>query len=177
MLRKIFRLCYCHFKKKRHSISDYKIHPTSIIYNRENVELNQSCLITEFVIIRAPIAPLKVGPNSQIGPFSVILTGEFGIFIGKNVMIGPHCVIAAGSHEYRNLNKPMIFAGSFSKGPIIIEEDVWIGSNCTIIDNVKIGKGAIIGANSLVNRDVGNYEIVGGVPIKPLSNRLKYKEE
>lgn len=163
-------------KLRKRKITDYHIHPSSILYNKENIKLSDSCLITEHVIIRAPKAPLLIGENSQIGPFTVILTGEHGIFIGKDVMIAPHCVLAEGSHEYRNLDEHMIRAGSFSKGQITIEDDVWIGANCTITHNVTIGKGAIVSANSFVNRNVAPYEIVGGVPAKVLTNRLKYKK-
>lgn len=91
-------------------------------------------------------------------------------------MVGPHCVLAAGNHEFRNLELPMIKAGSFSNGPIVIEEDVWIGANCTITDNVRIGKGAIVGANSLVNKDVQPYSIVGGVPARHISSRLDFNK-
>lgn len=172
MLKRIFN----HFIFRRNVIGNFHIHPSAIIYNKNNLELSKSCLIAEYVIVRAPEAPLKVGENSQIGPFCVLLTGSNGIFIGNNVLIAPHCVIAAGNHEYRDLTKPMISAGSFSNGPIIIEDDVWIGANCTITDNVKIGNGAVIGANSLVNKNVEPFDIVGGVPIKKISSRLNYKK-
>jgi acetyltransferase-like isoleucine patch superfamily enzyme len=165
-----------HRKLYKTSILDYHIHPTAKLYNQKNIELHRTALITEFVIVRSPKAKLTVDANSQIGPFTVIFTGEFGVSIGKNVMIAPHCVLASGNHEYRNLKDPMIRAGSFSEGPIIIEDDVWIGANCTITDNVKICKGAIVGANSLVNKNVEPYEIVGGTPIKHISSRLTPKD-
>jgi acetyltransferase-like isoleucine patch superfamily enzyme len=92
-------------------------------------------------------------------------------------MIAPSCVMAAGNHEYRNLDVPMMFAGDFSNGPIVIEDDVWIGANCTIADNVTIGKGSIISANSLVNKSIEPYSIAGGVPCKVLSSRLQYKKQ
>ncbi|MHB8260644.1 MAG: acyltransferase [Bacteroidia bacterium] len=163
-------------KNKSSSILNYHIHPTAILYHKENIKLHPTSLITEFVIVRAPIALLEVGKKSQIGPNSVLLTGQYGIKIGENVMIAPHCVMAAGNHEYRNLDLPMMFAGDFSNGPIIIEDDVWIGANCTITDNVTIGKGTIISANSLVNKDIEPYSIAGGTPCKILSSRLQYKK-
>lgn len=154
------------------TIHNYKIHPTAHLYNKENIQLHSSTLVAEFVIIRAPIAKVSVEGDTHIGPFSVLLSGEHGIYISKNVMIGPHCVLAAGNHEFRNLELPMIKAGSFSNGPIVIEEDVWIGANCTITDNVRIGRGAIVGANSLVNKNIDPYAIVGGVPARFISSRL-----
>lgn len=156
------------------AIISYNIHPSALIYNKRNVVLAKNCLICEHVIIRPPTAKLIVGENSQIGPFTVVFTGHYGVSIGDNVMIAPHCVIAGGIHEYRNLNLPMIKAGDFSKGPIIIEEDVWIGANCTITDNVTIGRGAIVAANSIVNKNVKPYSIVGGVPAKEISTRQDF---
>ena len=90
-------------------------------------------------------------------------------------MIKPHCVLAEGNHEYRNLNVPMLLAGDYSDGPIIIEDDVWIGANSTVLHNVTIKSGAIVGANSLVNRNVESFEIVGGVPIRQLGSRLDFQ--
>jgi acetyltransferase-like isoleucine patch superfamily enzyme len=156
------------FNKK----TNYFIHSTALIYNKKNVLLDANAEIWEFAIFRAQEAQITIGENTQIGPYTIMFSGNYGITIGKNVMVGPHCVFASGNHEFRNLEVPMRFAGSFSNGPIIIEEDVWIGANCTITDNVRIGKGAIIGANSLVNKDVQPYDIVGGVPAKKIKSRL-----
>ncbi|MBB4803660.1 maltose O-acetyltransferase [Flavobacterium nitrogenifigens] len=176
MLKRIkqkLKSCYLSYKQKElKSISSYHIHPTALIYNKCNVLLDKTSLICEYVIVRAPDAILKIGKNTQIGPFSVFFVSHYGITIGNDVMIAPHCVFASGNHEYKRLELPMIKAGSFSNGPIIIEDDVWIGANCTITDNVRIGKGAVIAANSIVNKDVAPYDIVGGVPAKRISSRL-----
>ena len=53
-----------------------------------------------------------------------------------------------------------------SAGPVVIEDNVWIGEGAMIMPNVHIGKGAIIAANSVVTHDVQAYTIVGGVPAK-----------
>lgn len=177
MLRRLIDKCRIFFEPSgRRTIHYFKIHPTAQLYNKENIQLHPNTLIAEFVIIRAPISKVNIDGDTHIGPFSVLLSGEYGINISKNVMVGPHCVLAAGNHEFRNLELPMIKAGSFSNGPIVIEEDVWIGANCTITDNVRIGKGAIVGANSLVNKDVQPYSIVGGVPARHISSRLDFNK-
>ena len=154
----------------------FSIHPTAILYNKKNILLEANSEIAEFVIFRAYTSQITIGEYSQVGPYTIMLSGDNGIKIGKNVMIGPHCVFAAGNHEYRNLEVPMRFAGSFSNGPIIIDEDVWIGANCTITDNVHIGKGAIIGANSVVNKDVQPYDMVAGVPARKIKSRLSLEK-
>ena len=55
--------------------------------------------------------------------------------------------------------------------PIVIDDDVWIGSNCTITAGVHIGTGSIVGANSVVTKDVPPYSIVGGVPATVIGTR------
>ena len=82
-------------------------------------------------------------------------------------------MIAAGNHDYIQTDLPMRFAGNLTKGPIIIGDDVWIGANSTITDGVKIGKGAVIAANSCVNCDVEEYSIYGGVPARKIGSRKK----
>ena len=61
---------------------------------------------------------------------------------------------------------------AFSKGDIIIEDDVWIGYGATILSGVHIGQGAIIASRALITKDVPPYSIVGGVPAKVLKYRL-----
>ena len=57
---------------------------------------------------------------------------------------------------------------SWKKGNIFIEKDAWIGTGSVILPDVRIGEGAVVGANSLVRKDVPPYTVVGGVPAKEL---------
>lgn len=147
------------------------IHKTAMIESKNNIELKKGSEIWEYVIIRRGKNKLTIGRFSQIGPFTVIFRGS-DVIIGNNVLIAPHCVLAAGNHEYRQAEKPMRFAGNFSEGPIVIEDDVWIGANSTITDGVRIGKGAVVAANSVVTKDVAPYDIVGGSPAVKIANRI-----
>ncbi|MCL4352880.1 MAG: acyltransferase [Patescibacteria group bacterium] len=147
----------------------YFIHKTVIISDRNFLHVGKSAEIWEYVIIRS-FSKVTIGSFSQIGPFSVFFSGD-GIFIGDNVMIGPHCVLAAGNHNYKQLKAPMRFGGGISKGPIIVEDGVWIGANCTITDGVTIGHDSVVAANSVVTRNVKPFDIVAGIPAKKISNR------
>lgn len=64
---------------------------------------------------------------------------------------------------------------SFSKGDIVVEDDVWIGYGATILSGVKIGKGAVIAAGAVVSKDVPPYSVVGGVPAKVMRFRFNQK--
>lgn len=95
-----------------------------------------------------------------------------GIQIGNNVMIASFVSLISDDHKYKDLNIPMIEQGVINaRNPIIIEDDVWIGTKATILKEVHIGKGAIIGANAVVTKDVPSYAIVGGNPAKVIKYR------
>jgi acetyltransferase-like isoleucine patch superfamily enzyme len=150
--------------------SGYFISKTAILSKRDLIVIGKNVEIQDFVIMKSFQNQIRIGKNTQINPFTVIYGGS-GVFIGDDVMIAPHCMIASGNHDFKQMNIPMRHAGSLSRGPIIIEDDVWIGANCTITDGVRIGKGAVIGANTVVVKDVAPYEIIGGVVGKKIGLR------
>ena len=111
---------------------------------------------------------ISVGDNCNIGIHAHI-TAINQIIIGNNVLTGPRVLITDNAHGKSNMkdaNIAPLFRTLHSEGPVIIEDDVWIGEGAMIMPNVHIGKGAIIAANSVVTHDVQAYTIVGGVPAK-----------
>ena len=90
-----------------------------------------------------------------------------GIFIGNNVLIGHNVTLATINHDVNIETR-----GNMLLKPIIIEDDVWIGSGAIITQGVRVGKGAIIAAGAIVTKDVEPFSVVGGVPAK-LIKRLK----
>lgn len=85
--------------------------------------------------------------------------------------MGPDVVIISHNHIFSDLTKPMTLQGLEKPRRVIIEDDVWIGARVIILPGRKIGKSAIIGAGSVVTKDVPEYAIVGGNP----SRILKYR--
>ena len=87
----------------------------------------------------------------------------------NRVLIGRWVTISDNNHGYTDmlsLQKPPIEREWVSKGPVIIEDNVWIGDKATILANVTIGKGAVVAANSVVTKDVPAYSVVAGIPAK-----------
>lgn len=146
------------------------ISKTAIIERVDLVKISNTAEIKDYVIIRTYDNEVVIGDYTQINPF-VVIYGHNKIAIGNKVMIGPHCMIASGNHDYKQVKIPMMNGGNLTKGPIVIGDDVWIGANSTILDGVKIGNGAVIGANSLVNRDIEPYSVVAGNPAKFIKYR------
>ena len=106
------------------------------------------------------------GKNIHLGKNVFINSGcrfqdPGGICIGDNVLIGHNVVLATLNHEENPQKR-----GNLIPAPIKIGNDVWIGSNVTVLPGVKIGDGAIIAAGAVVTRDVAKNTIVGGVPAK-----------
>ena len=95
---------------------------------------------------------LTIGEHSSIGPYGYIgCSGK--VTIGKNVMFGPKCSLFAENHVFSDVESSIKSQGVQQKG-IAIEDDCWIGSNVTILDGVTIGKGSVIGAGTMVTRDI-----------------------
>lgn len=105
----------------------------------------------------------------------VKIGGQCGVTIGNYVLIGYNVNLVSENHAYQNHLLPIMKQGYFG-GPITIHDDVWIGANAVILPHVTIGKGAIVGANAVVTKDVSPYSIVGGVPAKEIKYRIKTKK-
>lgn len=100
--------------------------------------------------------------------------GQGGVEIGSYVLVGPNSNILSVNHAFDDWTQPIASQGIATK-KVVIEDDVWICANVTIIPGVKIGKGSIIGANALVAKDVEPYSIMGGVPAKLIKKRFTDK--
>lgn len=112
---------------------------------------------------------LVMGKNSSIGPHGYIgCSGK--IVIGENVMFGPKCSLFAENHVFEDSDETIKSQGVAQKG-ITIEDDCWIGSNCIILDGVTIGKGSVIGAGSLITKDVPPKSVVVDKRDKQIKNR------
>lgn len=111
---------------------------------------------------------VSLGDNSGIG---VNATISAYVTIGNDVMMGPECNIYTQNHAYARRDIPMSMQGHEKPRPVVIGNDVWIGSRVTILPGVHIGDGAIIGAGSVVTKDVPPYTIVAGNPAKIIKER------
>lgn len=116
-----------------------------------------------------PSGKIHIGSRSHVGE-STIIFSDIGIQIGDNVIIGPQNIIIDFDHTYASFEIPINQQGIYRK-EVTIEEDVWISSHCVIIRGVRIGKGSVVGAGSVVNKDVPPYSVVGGVPIRVIKKR------
>jgi acetyltransferase-like isoleucine patch superfamily enzyme len=118
---------------------------------------------------------IEIGENSLINDLCSITAYGCNIRIGNGVLVGPGTIMHTSSHRFDKTEIPIWKQGSIVR-PIVIEDDVWIGANCTVLGGVKIGAHSVIGANSLVNRDIPQYSVAFGVPCKVKRNRHDPKQ-
>lgn len=111
---------------------------------------------------------VKLGNNFGIGKNAVI---HSNVTIQDNVMMGPECVIYTANHEFSSIEKPMNRQVFQQLRPVVIENDVWIGGRVIILPGIRVKKGSIIGAGSVVTKDVPSYSIVAGNPEKVIRKR------
>ena len=109
-----------------------------------------------------------LGENSGIGAYSIIANTTV---IGRNVMMARECIINPSNHKVNDVSRPMNQQGFEAVKPVIIEDDVWIGSRAIILPGVHIYRGGVIAAGAVVTRDVPEFAIVGGVPAKVIRYR------
>lgn len=139
----------------------------SKIVNGNNIEFSNNVSIMPYnMIVSHGNGKIKIGENSEIGMYSRIAS-QNSITIEKEVITGPNIFIADYNHEYRDIYKPIMEQGNTKeKNEVIIGEGSWIGTNVVIVGNVKIGKHVVIGANSVVLKDIADYSVATGAPAK-----------
>lgn len=120
---------------------------------------------------------VTIGNNVYLGPNTMIISTRAEVIMHDNIMFGPGVTIITGDHRFDILGRTMISITESEKLPendqdVIINSDVWIGANATILKGVTIGEGSIVAAGALVINDVPEYSIVGGVPAKVIGKRF-----
>lgn len=111
---------------------------------------------------------LIIGDRSQLGEN---LKAEADLVVGNDVLMGPDVVMLSSSHAFDRLDIPINRQGARPRRPIVIGNDVWIGTRVIILPGVQVGDHTIIGAGSVVTKDLPPLAIVGGNPARIIRSR------
>jgi galactoside O-acetyltransferase len=120
------------------------------------------------------IGELIIEDSVHVGQ-NCFVDGTGKLRIGKDSVLGPNVVFLTGNHEFKDPAVPIRLQGGIPQ-PIVIEEDVWLGANVIVLGDVTIGKGSVIGAGSVVTKDIAPYSIAVGTPAKVIGQRDKTDE-
>jgi maltose O-acetyltransferase len=168
--RKIFYLIYNIFAKQLpRTYMPYSLGSKYIRYffvknfiNKcgKNVKIQTGVLLSPFI---------EIGDNCEINENVRI---RANVKIGNDVLIAPNVQLLSINHSFDMINIPMNLQGE-TKGFIIIENDIWIGTGVIVLPNTTIKSGTILGAGSIVTKDTEEYSINAGNPSKIIEKRLK----
>lgn len=129
----------------------------------------ENVVISENVYLYHP-ENLTLGNNVSIHPMCYIQPGEGKIRIGNDVSIAHGATVIAESHTYTDMQIPIKYQ-DMENGIIEIEDNVWIGNKVTILKDCHIGTGAVIGANTVVTKDVRENSVAVGNPAREIKRR------
>lgn len=134
-----------------------------------HIFLAAGVVVCRFSVLEAAGGDISIGSNTTIGDYCS-LYGQAGLSIGANVLVASGVRIVPSSHVFEDVSVPINAQGMVGKG-VRIGDDTWIGTNVVVLDGVTIGQGAIVGAGSVVTRDVPEYGIAVGSPAKVVRYR------
>lgn len=131
------------------------VHPLAYIHGSSLKDMRHDLILGEYVFI---------GANCTIAA---------RVRIGKYTMFAQGSAVVGADHLYNLPGIPMLFSGRPTIPLTVVGEDVWVGFSAIIMQGVQIGRGAIIGANAVVTKDVPAYEIWAGIPAKKVGIRFQ----
>ena len=161
-------------KQKKIIIGKNSVIKKNVEFNlTDNAEINigQNSIVkaNSYFILTKPNPKVIMGNYSGIGRNNYVsIKGTFRI--GNYVRIGPDVCFIDQDHSFSA--NDLIMNQKAKIENITIKDDVWIGRGVTVLKGVTINKGAVIAANALVNKDIPEYEIWGGVPAKFIKKRI-----
>jgi acetyltransferase-like isoleucine patch superfamily enzyme len=116
-----------------------------------------------------PPSKLSLGSNVTIG---LNFHLETNLEVGDDVLVSSNVSIVGNDHRFDDPNCSIYFSGRLPPSNVIIEGDNLIGHRVVVVGNVRIGRGCIVGAGSIVTKDLPPYTVCYGVPAKPVRSRF-----
>lgn len=138
------------------------------------VQLRDGVILSRNCVVMGKNGYIVFDERADIG-CNCTFASVSGISIGAATIIAANCYIGGGRYYHDRLDPAIMDQGVYSRGEIVIGDKCWIGAGAVILDGVKIGTGAIVGAGSVVTKDVPDYAVVAGAPAKIIRIREEKK--
>lgn len=149
---------FLYIKRGRHSVIYNSVRMDVVPFRR--CVIGSRSVIESFSVLNNAVGDLFIGDNTRIGIGNTIIGP---VRIGSKVNIGQHVLISGINHSYEDINLPISDQG-IRTSQVDIADNVWIGANAVILPGISIGQHAVIGAGSVVTKDVKPYTVVAGNP-------------
>lgn len=143
---------------------ELRSHGKSKIKIENNVRIDRGVRI-----LAANNAEIMIQDGARVGLYTVFNGGD-SITVGKKALISGFVYLQTSMHGYKHKAMSVQDQG-YEHAPVILAEDTWLGTHVVILPGVMIGKGAVVGSNAVVNKNVEQWQVVGGIPAKILKER------
>ncbi len=130
------------------------------------VEIEDGVVVSRDTVVDVRNGEMQIGARTSIGGNCRLAMNDGKLKIGADCMIAAYSYVGPAGHRFDRTDIPMNEQGLETRGGVDIGDDVWIGARCIVLDGVKIGKGAVIGAGSLVTSDIPPMAVAFGTPAK-----------
>lgn len=135
-----------------------------------SISIGRATKIEHGAILDANKGHIRLGERCSVNPYTILYGATGGLVIGNDVRIATHVVIIPENHAFDRLDIPIRKQGCKSTG-IVIEDNVWIGAHCTILDGARIASGCVIAAGSVVRGHTEPNGVYAGVPARLVKSR------
>jgi acetyltransferase-like isoleucine patch superfamily enzyme len=140
------------------------------VHGQSNIKIGDNCRIDRGVrLLSNNDAEISLGTGTKVGLYSIFNGGD-SIFIGRKCLISGFVYLQTSMHGFVEKTKSIQEQG-YKHAPIFLKDDCWLASHVVIMPGVILKKGAIVGSNAVVNKDVEEFDVVAGIPAKPIKKR------
>ena len=132
--------------------------------------IGDGALISRGCIVSGKDGPLTIGPRVNIGA-GCVMYASTRLEIGADTMLAAQCYVGGGRYTVQGRTDVPIAEQPEPRLGVVIEDDCWLGAGVVVVDGVRIGRGSVVGAGTVVTRDVAPYSVVTGVPAHVVATR------
>jgi acetyltransferase-like isoleucine patch superfamily enzyme len=136
----------------------------------EGLVLEDGVIVNRNCMLQAKSGSIRLGCRTSLGSNSVIVSLS-GVYFGEAVLTAGGIYVSAGAYHFSDTSTPVMDQGAYTKGPIKIGSNSWLGTCAIVLDGITIGDGAVIGAGSVVTRSISDNCIAVGVPAKVVGEK------
>jgi acetyltransferase-like isoleucine patch superfamily enzyme len=144
---------------------EIRVHGHARVVIGDNVRIDRGVRI-----LAANKAVISIGTGTRIGLYTVLNGGD-SITLEEKVLVSGFVYLQTSMHGYANKNMSVQDQG-YDHAPVVLKEDVWLGTHVVVLPGCVLGKGAVVGSNAVVTKSVEEYNVVAGIPAKPLKERI-----
>jgi acetyltransferase-like isoleucine patch superfamily enzyme len=153
---------------RRHAFARGPVHGNALQMLREGrLTVGPHAYFEPGVWLTSDAGTISIGGGSLLN-LNVMVAALERVEIGEHCMLANGCLVTDSDHRFDDPDRPVPWQGFTTKGPTVIGDNVWLGAHVVVTSGVTIGRRSVIGANSVVTRDVPEFSVAAGAPARVL---------